>query len=249
MPLSTTLNLMYYDYMSQSFSQSSDDEITNSFSSDDFSESDDAPHKNPIPFWFAHEDTTHLQKICQNYSQFLHVDATTRNTKSDARELPTFVGQISRSSFLPGEQEENSFLTLDEVSIHRRDVRLCGSPLTLVKEITLLTHWDPEEGLPTQHQIIKTEKEKLQLSFLCSRNLSVVHCLPVWMSKTEFKYFADETPRTIGYCDEPLNFTLYLPKELVETDIEVEDVNCQGCSKFDRLLKSFPCYSQQGLSI
>lgn len=153
----------------------SDDDFTDTACSDSGFDTDEEFEFSP-PFWFSHEEPSHLQSICQLYSIFLKIGLEFNCKKrTDQRCLPNFIGQIHRTALK--RDTSCTFFTLDTVDVHRRDVRLVGSPLTHLNQIQLLTSWDVQEGLPIRHQLLN-QCDVFHWRCRSSDSISVIHCFP-----------------------------------------------------------------------
>jgi len=206
-------------------SQNPDDE--NSFFEDVYSSDSESstqrsisPSPPPCPFWFAQEEPVHVSITIGHYFNFMKIQNAC--PLSDCRRLPCFVGRVERCPV----RSSVGFKTLDRVAVFRRDIRQIGSALTLIEEKWVRTSWDIECGLPLNSKMKaldekKTKKWKKRILDLPS---SFMYCLPVWESKTEFKFFVETEEHDVSYADQPFNYTPYIPNALLALKCDEEDV-------------------------
>jgi len=182
-------------------------------SADDSMYESDHEDSTSIPFWFSHEEPSHLESVVKAYSRHLRID---KRTSVGSRQLPNFVGRVERHP-VEDEQEENEnecLTTMDVVVICRRDQRQVGSTVSSADEDKLLlTKWD-EDGVPLKFITLETNKQRETWNArkIISADPSFIYCLPVWHSDVDYVYQVCAKKRDVGYAKEPFNFTKYIPK-------------------------------------
>jgi len=193
-------------------------ELDSSSGSSDSLPSDDTEYTtDPIvvlPWWYGNEDEPQLARIFQYYERqlkLLHCCYHHQLSElKDARRLAHFVGRIERRSV-----RASTFTTLDKIEIFRRDIRPIGSTVSLMEELHVLTVWDEECGLPAKCTLLTTQEKQYWQSQCIKHPISYLYCLPVWESKTGFKFSVACEKHSVGYADQPFHYTPYIPRHLL----------------------------------
>jgi hypothetical protein len=175
-----------------------------------------------IPFWYLSESPDHLAVIVQNYNHKILKDNSIR---CDCRRLPQFIGRIHRSPVKEASKNgKPSFQTFDKIDVYQRDIRPCGSLLTKLSTAYVLSSWD-SDGIPYNIEVLANEQISSWRRKIIKKSDSFIYCLPVWESRTEFKFCVESEEHEVGYAYQPWNYTAYLPPEFQKKNLDSEDIN------------------------
>lgn len=107
-----------------------------------------------VPFWFSHEDPTHVKEIIKTYSELLRLN---HERPKNSRAPPQFIGRIARRPEL-FDKDQHLFETLDLISVYELKCVCEGRTMPLVVQHKLRTRWNTDEGLPSSTIVLTSCK-------------------------------------------------------------------------------------------
>jgi len=163
-------------------------------------------------FWFNNEEEDHLKYVWKQYMKSLKVE-------QKCRCFDVFIGTIKRQKV----ENFEDFMTLDKVDTYKRDpARPLGETMPFSEALYVLTTWNSEGEPINIKELNKSNDLEIWKNRLC-KNVSYILCNPVWEKGNEYYFSVSKKDKSVGYANEPFNYSRYVTKKKDEDNDDSSD--------------------------